>query len=306
MHLQWPPVVRGRQRDQGRSHGRTQRGRHRVVTGDLNNAGELPGVATIYVPLAYGNTDGGWRAMDASLGSVARAADFKVYWGAPGKIDSVMDVTHQVHVPFMADSIGGGFGVLNISGSSAAGSADGRPTVLTLADFSCVEPFRSGAGGTGSRAVWVCASGAPFVLSDSAELNSVALYSGSVLNGTTAAPAANAGFILYIAGRISVIELASPATLPTATVWTLRSYTGFITGGKGTAGDFGPYTFTPEERPFTAIGAELQINFAVTNQVVAATKDDLSGVHTVPDPYYVRSTFESSTDQKILKFVGLP
>jgi hypothetical protein len=277
-----------------------------VVTGDLNNAGELPGVATIYVPLAYGNSDGSWRAMEASLGSVIRAADFKVYWGAPGKIDSVMDVTHQVHVPFMADSVGGGFGVLNISGSSASGSDDGRPTVLTLDDFSCVEPFRSGAGGTGSRAVWACSSTAPFVLSDSAELNSVAIYSGLVNDGATAAPAANAGFILYIAGRISVIELASPATLPTNTVWTLRSYTGFVSGGQGTGGDLGPYAFTEAERPFTAIGAELQINFAVTNQVVAATKDDLSGVHTVPDPYYVRSSFESSTDQKILKFVGLP
>jgi hypothetical protein len=29
-------------------------------------------------------------------------------------------------------------------------------------------------------------------------------------------------------------------------------------------------------------------------------------VHTVPDPYYVKSLYETSTDQKILKFVGLP
>jgi len=40
--------------------------------------------------------------------------------------------------------------------------------------------------------------------------------------------------------------------------------------------------------------------------VVASTKNDLSRVHTVPDPYYVKSKFEASTDQKILKFVGLP
>ena len=40
--------------------------------------------------------------------------------------------------------------------------------------------------------------------------------------------------------------------------------------------------------------------------MVAATKSDLSSVHTVPDPYYVQSKYEASTDQKILKFVGLP
>jgi hypothetical protein len=44
----------------------------------------------------------------------------------------------------------------------------------------------------------------------------------------------------------------------------------------------------------------------VVNQVLAATRNDLSQVHTVPDPYYVKSAYEASTEQKILKFVGLP
>ena len=54
------------------------------------------------------------------------------------------------------------------------------------------------------------------------------------------------------------------------------------------------------------IGAELRSQFTVSSQVAAATKNDLSEVHTVPDPYYVKSAYEASTDQKILKFVGLP
>ena len=41
-------------------------------------------------------------------------------------------------------------------------------------------------------------------------------------------------------------------------------------------------------------------------QAVATTNDDLSRVHTVPDPYYVTSALEQSTDTKILKFVNLP
>jgi hypothetical protein len=278
-----------------------------VVPGtDLNNGGALTGVSTIYVPMTLGNIDNAWRGIDAAMAAAGRAADVKVYWGNPGKIDSVIDVTHNVPVPFMADSIGGGFGVLNVSGTSAAGSDDGRPTVLTVNDFSCVEPIRSGAAGTGAQGLWDngCTSAAPFVLSDSAELNSVAIYSGPLAGGGTAAPVAN-GFILYIAGRISVIQLAA-ATLPTSTVWTLRSYTGAISGGNGAGGDLGPYTFVEAPRPLTAIGAELQINFSVTNSVATTTKGDLSGVHTVPDPYYVRSAFEVSTDQKVLKFVGLP
>ena len=102
-----------------------------------------------------------------------------------------------------------------------------------------------------------------------------------------------------------MFELSGP-TLPTQTAWTLRSYSGWISGGSGAGGDLGPYKFTPVLRPFTALGADLAINYTITNAVLATTKNDLSQVHTVPDPYYVRSEFESSTDQKVLKFVNLP
>ena len=88
----------------------------------------------------------------------------------------------------------------------------------------------------------------------------------------------------------------------------MRTYAGAITGGKGPgSGDTGqPYRFTPAVSPFTAIGATAALEFGVVNQVAAATKNDLSEVHTVPDPYYVKSAYEASTDQKVLKFVGLP
>ena len=78
----------------------------------------------------------------------------------------------------------------------------------------------------------------------------------------------------------------------------MRSYAGAITGGHGDAGDDGNYAFTPAERPFTAVGAENRLSFNVVNQVAAATKDDLSRVHTVPDPYYVTSAFEQTTDTR--------
>jgi hypothetical protein len=84
-------------------------------------------------------------------------------------------------------------------------------------------------------------------------------------------------------------------------VWALRSYIGTITGGPGA------YTFNePEVRPFTAIGATSALEFGVSSVVAEATKSDLGSVHTVPDPYYVQSKYEASTEQKVLKFVGLP
>jgi hypothetical protein len=278
-----------------------------VVPGtNLNNAGELPGVATIYAPHSYLNIEAGWRAMEASLSGAARAGDFKVYWGTPGKVDSVIDVAHNVPVPFMPDSMGAGFGILNASGSSAAGSNDARPTVVSINDLGCVEPWRSGAAGTGPNGVWTaCASATPFTFSDVAELNQIAIYTGALTEAATVAPRPNPGFLMYIAGRVSMIELSS-AALPTETVWTLRTYTGFITGGNGAGGSLGPYAFTPAVRPLTALGAELRIDYAVTNQVRGATKEDLSLVHTVPDPYYVTNSFETTTTDKIIRFVNLP
>jgi hypothetical protein len=88
----------------------------------------------------------------------------------------------------------------------------------------------------------------------------------------------------------------------------MRTYSGAITGGKGPgSGDTGqPYRFTPAVNPFTAVGATVKVEFGVTNRVAAATSNDLSRVHTVPDPYYVKSAYEASTEQKVLKFVGLP
>ncbi|MBA3345496.1 MAG: T9SS type A sorting domain-containing protein [Gemmatimonadales bacterium] len=86
----------------------------------------------------------------------------------------------------------------------------------------------------------------------------------------------------------------------------MRSYTGAIAGGQGQGGDQGEYVFTPAVRPFTAVGAEARLSFDVSNRVVATQANDLENVHTVPDPYYVTSSFEQTTDNKIIKFVNLP
>jgi hypothetical protein len=44
----------------------------------------------------------------------------------------------------------------------------------------------------------------------------------------------------------------------------------------------------------------------VVNQLRASRVSDLRRVHTVPDPYYVTSAYEVTTEVKVIKFVNLP
>jgi hypothetical protein len=105
-----------------------------------------------------------------------------------------------------------------------------------------------------------------------------------------------------------MFELNPGNALPAAgTVWTMRSYIGIITGGNGTSGNLGPYKFTPYLRTFSALGASLEVSYlAVNTPNFVSSKAPLANVHTVPDPYYVTSSYENSPDNKIIKFVHLP
>ena len=69
-----------------------------------NNAGGLTGVAAIHEDRSYQTIDNVWRNIEGVLGRAKRAADFNVYWGAGGVVDSVIDVTHNVPVAFGADA----------------------------------------------------------------------------------------------------------------------------------------------------------------------------------------------------------
>jgi hypothetical protein len=268
---------------------------------ELNNAGALTGVATIQMPLAYETAEAGYRVIEGVLGGAQRAADFNLFWGPDGRIDSVVDVTHNVTVPFDSLRLAGSWGVLNQAATSAAGSYDGRPDVLTSMDFTCVEPLRTFAA---VQASYPCTVPA-YTLSRTAVPGPIAIWDQAATNAKTAAVRPRAGFALYLAGNITNFELT--AGLPGAgTVWSLRTYVGAISGGRGAAGNRGPYIFTPTSRPLTAVGVELRLDYQAINRVVAATKNDLTRVHTVPDPYYVTNAFERTTEGKVIQFVNLP
>jgi hypothetical protein len=271
----------------------------------FNNGGALPGVTTIYQTQCYQAAGGAACRPVAGIQSGAkRAADFNVYWGTGGVIDSVIDVTHNVPVPF--DSVAAGsWGILNQSATAVGPGLDASAT-LTNADFACVEPFRTYGAGS-----FLCPSTTPaYKLSTTAVPGAIGFFSGGAYPPTVPITAgASPGFAMYISGDMFTFELTGGALPAAGTVWALRQYTGAIVGGNGVgAGNLGPYQYSNPEgiRPLTAVGVELQNTITVSNTVQAATKGDLSRVHTVPDPYYVTSQFEQTTDTKLIKFVNLP
>jgi hypothetical protein len=84
-------------------------------------------------------------------------------------------------------------------------------------------------------------------------------------------------------------------------VWTYRSYVGHVTRNASNQ-----YAFAPgaSNAPVPGLSYRFSANAPATFPTTAAA--DLSKVHTVPDPYYVTSNLEATTNRKILKFVNLP
>lgn len=271
------------------------------IFGSFNNAGALAGVTTVYQPHPYMMFNRDWRNMSESMIGAHRAADYNVYWGAGGLIDSVIDVTHNVVVPFSPEAAGT-WGILNTS-AQGAGGHDGRPGVLTPTDWSCVEPFRSRLT-LPTSTIFPCSRPIPFYLSQRAELGQIAFGYGdnqsttnpqSVRNPANLSP--EPGFALYLAGTITQFGLNA---LPSAgTVWAMRDYVGVISGNPGNASYVGSFQF----RPLTAVGVELVVRSDVTNTTVAVQDRDLRQVHTVPDPFYYSA---AQIEGQGVKFVNLP
>lgn len=272
---------------------------------DFNNVGGgLTGVTTVFKPRAYDDYAFAWRDVEGVLYAGHGAADYKVYWGAGGTIDSVIDVTHDVEVPFDEDYLGATWGILNQAATqNGATYFDQRPE-LTVTDLGCVAPLKTlnpnGIACTGNAAT----------LSRTAVPGPIAFGSlggGSGTNVERTSPARGQGFVLYLKGNPFIFQLEAGVP-PEGTVWTMRDYVGAISGGNGRAGDGGPYIFTTQNqaRHFSAIGARVAFAFDLTNQLGSSTAETMAQIHTVPDPYYVTSAFEATTTSKIIKFVNLP
>ena len=274
-------------------------------------AGALPGVDRLFHVLSYNSVQSQpMRALEGVTSGVTRAADFRVYWGAAGAIDSVVDVTHGVRVPF-ADRIRSSWGILRQASFAAVpptASADSNNALLTWADIFCVAPAPTSTAGA-----CTAAAATPAVLQNTAALDPIATTSSfyttvpddtstteadSVI-GTSQLAQTGDGFIFYLNGHFFLMQMAA---LPAAgTVWNARFYAGTITGAAGT------YDFLPSIRPAAVPGLRARVTYSGSTLDATVTSDSLlARVHTVPDPYYVTNSLEISPNTKILNFVNLP
>jgi hypothetical protein len=264
-----------------------------VSAAPATTSGAITGVQ-IFEPRSYNTVPNNpFRKIEAATASVTRAADFKLYWGT-NRIDSIVDVTHKVKVPF-STKLRASWGLItaaSFAGTAAASTDDKNNGLLTWVDPMCIEPaFLVQCGGAATT---------PIVFDSVPTLTPIAIASSS-LAGTTGLAATGNGFILYLAGHFFLMQMAAlPAT---GTVWNARYYTGTITG-TAAAGDF---AFTPDVRPAAVPGLRVQVSFTgSTFDPSTTTAENLERVHTVPDPYYVSNALETTANQKVLNFVNLP
>jgi hypothetical protein len=243
------------------------------------------------------------REAEGVLASVVRAADFRVYWGAAGAVDSVVDVTHGVRARF-STKIRAGWGFLNDSsfliddssftgpGISAAATPDGNNALLTWTDVFCVAPIPAFLGR--------CVDTTAAVLMNHARLSPIAMTS-STYPGTGLTTTGN-GFIFYLNGHFFLMQMAAlPAP---GVVWNARFYAGAV---RMSADSLTYGSFASAIRPAAVPGLRSQFKFTGATFDSTTTNDTvLAKVHTVPDPYYVTNALEISPNSKVLRFVHLP
>jgi hypothetical protein len=263
-------------------------------------AGAIAGVQIFHVQSYNSTPNTPGRIIEAALATVTRAADFRVYWGAAGTVDSVIDVTHHVPVPFDTRA-GASWGILteeSFAGVTEGLTGDTKNTLLTWSDIACVEPVHVYAN--------LCGAGAqtPAVLQRTATLHAIAIRDSASSYAGTADPtyaATGNGFIFYLNGHFFLMTLSA---LPVqGAVWNARFYSGTITGTAATA----DFAFAPAIRPPAVPGLRVELAFQGSQLNRSATTDSLlARVHTVPDPLYLFSGFETAPDTQVLKFVHLP
>jgi hypothetical protein len=265
-------------------------------------AGSLPGVNLMLIEGYSTVPSVPARYLHLMAAYVARAADFRVYWGTGGVVDSVVDVTHRVPVPFRPN-LRASWGILtdsSFTNTAAASTPDQNDATLTWQDIFCVDPVPATLG-----TVTGCTGTAPAFLMNHARLAPVVF--GSSAFGVTAPAATGSGFIFYIAGQFFLMQMAA---LPAAgTVWSLRTYAGEINGSPGNFafGFLYPTSNYRIVRPPAVPGLRIRLLYrgTVLNSK-STTAAELAAVHTVPDPYYNHSAFETQGGERQLRFVNLP
>jgi len=255
-------------------------------TGDAATVlrGQLTGVTTIWSPQPYVNAHNTlFRRNRQATWHAARQADVRFYWGStPGTLDSVIDVTHNVPVPFNASThLQAGWGFRDdIAGRSTTyTAADG---VLTEYDFGHGPCYIA-------RTSWSSPGCETRPFLQQATLQPVDVTADGVADGQ--------GFALYFNHEFYIFRTS---TLPANTVWTHRSYFGIVDGTPGA------YTFIPKPANAAVPGIAARLTVEAPAGLTPVTTSDLERIHTVPDPFYVSNALQASPSERVLKFVNLP
>jgi hypothetical protein len=275
--------------------------------------GALTGVSLIYSPLPYRVAIGvsaaehqisvNARGVAYAAGAAWYPADFVVTWGTGGAI-AVRDSTHRTELPFKK-SLEVGWGFVNERTFAPAGIAasdldDGTGAVqLDVVGYHHLYGIYPVCDPT-----WWGIRCAP--LDSTAELESVDWTNDGAPDGT--------GIVLLINGEPFIMAMSSlPAP---GTRWHLRAV-----GGDGLSAACTPglptslatvpsscsgYGYAPPGvRPAYAPGLRATIRVTQGFEVASAS-GDLQRVHTVPDPYYLSSAYETTPIDRQLRFVNLP
>ena len=280
----------------------------------LIRVGSLTGVDTVWAPIHHSPTAAGATANNGNgfsnqypasaqmqcfsyfFSALSRAADVRFTWAANGAV-TVSDVTHGTPVLFKP-TVQASFGFLN---TDANGNG-----VIDWGDFHYIEnvsPAVTNGNAAGLGCGHVDAPAARVRLEATPRLNPVSVEGTTT---TTAKTASGQGFGLYINGERYIFRMAAlPASGQT---WTLRTYTGILRTGAGSALSENPdgYTWRGDLEPRQPMVTGLQFNASSTSASGPQGDIDITQVHTVPDPYYVRSAFELGPSNKALRFVNVP
>jgi hypothetical protein len=289
-----------------------------VLFGECNQlpgglmAGDIPGYR-IYPVKSYFTVITRLRSLEGVLSTVRRAADIEVTWGPNGQPARVFDLTHKVDVPFHP-AYRASWGFLTTESFASVDPSltrDGNNAVLTASDWTCVAPYNALAvAGEVEFASTSCQSPEPAVLVNRAAIVSIdTTWAGGGTTSDARGPAAGArpGFAMYINGELFFFfgdQLPAEGSR-----WVLRTHVGAIAADpvldeSGTVVDVNNYVFAGAVRPPNVPGLRAEVVLSPT--VIAPGGGTLARVHTVPDPYIVRSPLQTtSADRKIL-FVNLP
>jgi len=246
--------------------------------------GQLTGVNAIFQPAPFSTSANAlFRRNLQTIYHSFRAADVKVYWGStPGTVDSIIDVTHNMPMPFNDGTVhkgGWGFREDIAASSTTQAAADG---LLDEYDFGHGPCFTA-------RPSWSSPNCASFPYLQAAVLGPTDVDADGASDGN--------GFGMTINGHFFLFQTDA---LPSSTVWTLRSYMGLVDHSTGS------YEFTPKPTNAPVWGLRLVATVGAPATTSDTLEVDLTEVHTVPDPYYVTTSLEATANDKTLQFVNLP